>query len=373
MYALIVHDILAALGQRRVFDLSQPLFVGMPHYPTHPPFLFGLTKKHGDLVLEGGVSSSADAFALGGHVGTHIDALCHFSCDGKLFGGVEVSGVQSYADGVRSLSVDTIAPILRRGVLLDIAGAGVLPTEHVITPEELELAARSEKVDVRAGDVVLLRTGLAAYWNDPVRFIAGGSGSQVAGPGPELPAARWLSERKIFAAGSDTVGFEKQPGQMQVHRHLLVESGIHIIENLNLEELAEARVFEFLFVALPLRIQGGTGSPIRPSSGGLTVLAFSRSAGGYRPNKRCHDRGKAGADPDGFPFVFRFPGDRQHASTNDIKQREEQIRNPAAWRCIDTRSPREDRKAQDFRSKTAERSPGKGHLAVQHQALTDGM
>ena len=63
----------------------KPLFVGMPHYPTHPPFLFGLTKKHGDLVLEGGISSAADSIAMGTHVGTHIDALCHFSCGGKFY------------------------------------------------------------------------------------------------------------------------------------------------------------------------------------------------------------------------------------------------------------------------------------------------
>ena len=93
----------------------------MPHFPTHPPYLFGLTRKHGDMVLEGNVSSSAEAIAFGGHVGTHIDALCHFSCDGKLYGGIQASSVQSQYGGFSELSVDTIEPILRRGVLLDIA------------------------------------------------------------------------------------------------------------------------------------------------------------------------------------------------------------------------------------------------------------
>ena len=75
-----------ALRNAQVYDLAQPYFVGMPHFPTHPPFLFGLTKKHGDQVTAGGVSSSADSIAFGGHVGTHIDALSHFSCNGKLHG-----------------------------------------------------------------------------------------------------------------------------------------------------------------------------------------------------------------------------------------------------------------------------------------------
>jgi kynurenine formamidase len=237
----------------------------MPHYPTHPPFLFSLTKKHGDIVLEGGVSSAADAITFGGHVGTHMDALCHFSCGGKLHGGVGIGANQGYAEGVRDHSIDTVQPIVRRGVLLDIArDSSPLPKDFVITPDRLDAAVRAEGVTIQPGDVVLLRTGWAQFWNDPVRFITGGEGPQPSGPGPELAAAQWLSARGIFAAGSDTVAFEKAPSSMQVHVHLLVESGIHIIECLNLEALAQAQVYEFVFVALPLKIRGGTGSPIRP-------------------------------------------------------------------------------------------------------------
>ena len=83
------------LAGARVYDLGQPYFTGMPHWPAHPPFLFGLTKQHGDMVGPAGNSSAADAMALGSHVGTHIDALCHFSCGGKLHGGhaVEESAI----------------------------------------------------------------------------------------------------------------------------------------------------------------------------------------------------------------------------------------------------------------------------------------
>src|SRR5215472_6439306 len=111
-------DLLDKIRQAKLYDLAQPYFVGMPHYPTHPPFLFGLTKKHGDLILEGGVSSSADAIALGTHVGTHIDALCHFSCGGKVYGGADAASNQTHSEGMKLLSVDTVAPIFRRGVLL---------------------------------------------------------------------------------------------------------------------------------------------------------------------------------------------------------------------------------------------------------------
>lgn len=247
-------DVLAGAA---VYDLAQPYFVGMPHHPSHPPFLYSLVKQHGDYIGPAGNSSAADAIALGTHLGTHIDALCHFSCGGRLHGGDDAASAQSYAEGLRRHSIDTVAPIFRRGVLLDIAGSNPLPDDYTVTPADLERAARAE---IRPGDVVLIRTGWARYFPDPRKFI-----SEVRGPGPAIEGARWLGERRVFAAGSDTVAFEKVPDPaMPVHVHLLVESGIHIVECLNLEELAAAGVAEFLFVALPLKIRGATGSPIRP-------------------------------------------------------------------------------------------------------------
>ncbi|HYW47377.1 MAG TPA: cyclase family protein [Bryobacteraceae bacterium] len=247
----------------KVYDLAQPYFVGMPHHPVHPPFLFSLVKQHGEYTGPGGNSSASDAVALGTHVGTHIDALCHFSCGGRLHGGEEAAGVQSYSAGLERFSIDTVPPIARRGVLLDIAGqhgAAPLAPDYEITPDDLDRAANQQGVEIRPGDVVLLRTGWARYFEDPAKFV-----SQVHGPGPGIAGARWLSARGVYAAGSDTVAFEKVPNPaMPVHVHLLVESGIHIIECLNLEEIARARACEFLFVALPLKIRGATASPIRP-------------------------------------------------------------------------------------------------------------
>jgi kynurenine formamidase len=250
--------LLEQFQRARVYDLGQPYFSGMPHWPSHPPFLYGLTKRHGDTVGPAGNSSAADAMALGSHVGTHIDALCHFSCGGLLHGGHPVDGLQSYGDGLGMYSVDTVAPILRRGVLLDLAGAGApLAEDCEIFPEQLEAARKTE---IRPGDVVLLRAGWARYFEDARRFV---NDSRL--PGPGLAAARWLSARGIFAAGSDTVAFEKVPDPaMPVHVHLLVESGIHIIECLNLEELAADGVAEFLFVGAPMKIRGATGAPVRP-------------------------------------------------------------------------------------------------------------
>jgi len=258
-FVLSLPDLIAHLGACRAVDLAQPYYTGIPHHPAHAPFLYGLNKKHGDYVNPGGASSASEAIAMGTHVGTHIDALCHFTCDGKLFGGEDAAPVQNYPEGLKRHTVDTIAPMFRRGVLLDVPKARsveTLPEDFMIQPEHLEACG----VPVQPGDVVLIRTGQARYWDDPARFI-----SQVRSPGPGLDAAKWLSDRQVFAAGSDTAPFEFAPSPEQaVHVHLLVRSGIHIIECLNLEELSSLGATEFLFVAAPLKIRGGTGSPLRP-------------------------------------------------------------------------------------------------------------
>src|SRR5258708_3259094 len=140
----------------RVFDLAHDYFTGMPHYPTHPPFLFGLTKQHGDSGGPTGHSPAADAIAMGSHGGPHIAALCHFPCGGRLQGDVDIG--QSYGGGLGKYSIDTIPPILRRGVLLDLAGDGPLAADHEVTPAEV---AAAPKAEIRKGEIVLLRTGLA--------------------------------------------------------------------------------------------------------------------------------------------------------------------------------------------------------------------
>src|SRR5882724_7719093 len=195
----------------KVYALAQPLFAGMPHFPTHPPFSRTLTKLHGEFVLSNGASSAAEMITLGGHVGTHIDALSHFSCDGKLHGGV--APVQSYSDGVTTYGVDTIPPIFRPAVLFDIARleeVETLPFDFVVTPQHFEACG----VTPSEGGIALIRTGWGNLWNDANRFITGGGGAAVRGPGPKVPAAKWLSQHGIFAAGSDTVAFEHVPSHM---------------------------------------------------------------------------------------------------------------------------------------------------------------
>ena len=197
------------------------------------------------------------------HSGTHIDALAHQAENLMLHGGVHVdSGIQTSA-GFRVLGIETMAPLVGRGVLLDVAGAQRLPSEHAISAKELEQAATAAGIEVTAGDVVLVRTGYGALWAEPEEYLRAAG---VSGEG-----SRWLVERKVKAVGADNVAWDvlgptdpelgvTLPG----HVLLLVRAGIPIIENLNLEELAAAKVYEFGFVCLPLKMRGATGSPVRP-------------------------------------------------------------------------------------------------------------
>lgn len=262
-----------------IYDLGRPLTVGMPQSPNHPPFWHALVRRHGDMVRADGGSAANDLITTGTHVGTHIDALAHVSHDGKLFGGQDAAEA-SRGGRFAALGVHTVAPMVRRGVLLDIPAAVEVPScagGYEITPADLELAAGRQRTPVGAGDVVLIRSGWGQRFDagDGTSFIGRESG--VPGVGAE--GAQWLAEQGVHAAGADTIAFEcLRPGAghsvLPAHRILLAEHGIYLIETLALEELAAAGVHEFTFVLSPLPLFGATGSPVRP----LAVVAAEAGA-----------------------------------------------------------------------------------------------
>jgi len=258
-----VPGVLDALGSARVFDLEQLRYAGAPSHPAHQPgFNYFLHRHH----ARGGPEARTGAsgiVVMPEHSGTHIDALAHQAENLTLHGGVHVdSGVQTSV-GFRVLGIDTMAPLVTRGVLLDVAGPKRLPPDHSITPDELEKAARDAGVEIREGDVVLVRTGYGALWSEPDAYLKG-AGVSAAG-------STWLIDRKVSAVGADNMAWDvigpTDPDMgvtLPGHVLLLVRAGIPIIENLNLEQLASAKVHEFAFVCLPLKMRGATGSPVRP-------------------------------------------------------------------------------------------------------------
>jgi kynurenine formamidase len=253
-----------ALAGARVHDLEQPRYAGAPVFPSHEPgVILSLHRRH-----EPGLGARTSASALlvmAEHSGTHIDALCHQAEDGMLHGGVEVSADVQTSTGFTTLGVDTIPPLIARGVLLDVAGAlGVerLPDGHAVTAAELRRAA--EGVELRPGDAVLVRLGSGAVWADRAAYEAAG--------GVSAEATEWVLEHEPVAVGADNLawdvpGDEPDPATgttLPGHVLALVRAGVYIVESLNLEQLAADGVREFSFVCLPLKLRGGTGSPVRP-------------------------------------------------------------------------------------------------------------
>ncbi|EIE98470.1 cyclase family protein [Saccharomonospora glauca] len=257
----------AVSGGVRLFELGQPFFTGMPCSPNHPGFRMTLIRRHGDMMRPDGGSAANEIIVTGGHVGTHIDALSHVSHDGKLHG--DVDAAQAQRGGTFSThGAENLPGLLRRGVLLDVAavhGVATLDPGYGVTVADLEAAAQLAGAEPGEGDVALVRTGWARNFGDPTAYL----GKETGVPGVTVEAARWLAERRVVATGADTTAYERIPAGaghavLPVHRVLLVESGIFIMEHLNLEDVAEQGVREFVFLLAPLRITGGTGSPIRP-------------------------------------------------------------------------------------------------------------
>jgi kynurenine formamidase len=254
-------NLLEDLEKARVFDLEQLRYQGAPSHPAHQPgFNYFLHRHHARGAPEARTGASG-IIVTPEHSGTHIDALAHQAENLTLHGGIHVDdGVQT-SQGFKKLGIDSMAPLIGRGVLLDVAGDQALEPDYTISADELERAVRAE---VRAGDVVLVRTGYGALWSEPERYLRSA--------GVSAGGSRWLADKKVVAVGADNMAFDVTFGPrdpdlnatLPGHVLLLVRAGIPIIENLNLEELAAAKVYEFLFVCLPLKMRGATGSPVRP-------------------------------------------------------------------------------------------------------------
>jgi kynurenine formamidase len=275
--------VLASLGlphRGAIYDLSSGWWRHMPNFDGYPRFEVVTYNSpggqraerrfpfadDGSNEVEFGYVSELISGSL--HTGTHIDALCHVTkgSNDEWHGGVSATdAVGDYGATVGDASA--LAPIVGRGVLLDIPGLlGIdsLPAGFAVGAEHLGRAATRAGVEVEAGDTVLVRTGQMRYWPDADRIAR-----ECGGSGVDITGARWLADRGVRHVGADTMSFEVRPSAvpgnpLPVHLYLLQERGIHIMEWVNCEQLAADGVASFLFVALPLTIRGGTGSPIRP-------------------------------------------------------------------------------------------------------------
>jgi kynurenine formamidase len=213
------------------------------------------------------VSTDYIGIAFHGMASSHLDALCHVFQGGRMYNGHPATDVKS--TGARRNTVMTLKDgIAGRGVLLDVPralGAAFMDPEHLTTVDELERAEAAQGVRVGKGDIVLIRLG-----RDERRKRH--DDQLVPGLDPEV--ARWLHARQAAILGGDGVhdpipsGVIAPDWPMPIHMVGLVAMGLHLLDNLNLEDVAgacaELNRWAFLLTLAPLRIEGGTGSPLNP-------------------------------------------------------------------------------------------------------------
>ena len=280
--------ILAALTipkNGRTYELGHPYEPSMPQYGSRPYFLSVLTRAAthapGDPIVH-------TEYFTGyiGQMGTQFDALSHQGrhvrmADGSVeavfyngFTDTEMMGPTNGVGGVTALGVEQMKPYITRGVLIDIAGfkqAATLPAAYEVTMADVRGALARQglsETSIEQGDAVLFNYGWAVNWTNPSKYNDSfiGTGENKGSPGIGVEVANWLIERKVGLVGGDSCCVEVRGPvpKESVHHLLFLRHGIPLLENLDLAELARDGASEFLFLGLPERIKGATGSPIRP-------------------------------------------------------------------------------------------------------------
>lgn len=253
----------------RTYNLAHVLEEGIPSVSFHGQFLYTTFRRHtldlkspGKMNDAGGMNTRLE---MADHTGTHIDGLNHVSIGERLYNGHLSEDVMG-SSGTTKLGIEKTPPIFTRGVLIDIAsffGVASLEGGRSISGKEIRDCLDSSNLKITSGDAVLIHTGWGKYWMaDNPKFLG-------PVPGIDLSAAELLVREGASIVGSDTWNVEVDPatplrGADAVHQFLITKSGVRMIENMFLEELSHDRVSEFLFVCLPLRIKGGSGSPVTP-------------------------------------------------------------------------------------------------------------
>jgi kynurenine formamidase len=263
---------LALAGEGRVLDLSQPISHLSPRLDrvmspysmcmwSHPLSSRHHLQREMGIMNEMGYADERVEFDL--HTGTHIDALGHAWIGDRTYNGRSMRDVVTNW-GLRELGIEHLPPVVARGVFFDVPahrGRALEPGE-VVTVADLEGIARTRGIAIRSGDVVFVRTGWAQYYaGDPATYSA-------SWPGIGVDAAAWLAERDVAIVGGDTIGLEVYPDEVPtvhspVHQLLLASCGIYILEQADLDPLAEREINEFLCLCLAPRFVGGTASPVR--------------------------------------------------------------------------------------------------------------
>jgi len=271
--AMVTRSVRAASGVRHGRTLSLARTITPKHAPDnpYPPLHFMIASGEG--APEAGHGAAVDWYGMAchGHSITHLDSLGHLFWNGKMYNGRPADRVDQVTGAKDGSIEDAGGGVVTRGVLLDMPrtlGVPYLPAGYAITPEELEAAETLAGLTVQSGDAVLIRTG-----RDVDRVQRGPHTPEEDGCAGLSPSCLpWIRDRGIAVLGSD-VAHDAMPSPYEslagpIHSVGIVAMGLWLLDNADLEELADATAeasrWEFLFTMGTLKLKRGTGSPVNP-------------------------------------------------------------------------------------------------------------
>jgi kynurenine formamidase len=200
-----------------------------------------------------------------GQVGTQFDGFAHQTIEDKVYNCLKVDDISSRG-GFTKLGIEKVGTLMTRGVMIDVAGlkgVDMLPDTYEITVQDLEQALQRQNLKLQPGDAVVIHTGWGRLWGkDNARYVK-------SCPGIGVAAALWLAKQDPMLVGADNWPVEVAPNpdpqiSLPVHQIMLVVNGIHLLENMKLDDLAAKKVYEFAFMMQPLKAQGFSGSTVAP-------------------------------------------------------------------------------------------------------------
>jgi kynurenine formamidase len=247
-----------------VIEIGQSLNSSMPFFGTRR---FDVHTKRTFMNPQSNRRGSNEELVVSeiGQVGTQFDGFAHQTIGPSMYNCYKVDEAAT-RNGFEKLGVENVGALFTRGVLIDVAalkGMEILQDNYEITAQDLEQSLARQNLKIEKGDAVIIHTGWSKLWGkDNARYTRGG-------PGIGVGAAEWLAAKDPMLVGADNISVEVSPNpdpklSLPVHQIMLVVNGIHLLENLKLDELASKRIYEFAFIVKPQKIQGGTGSTVAP-------------------------------------------------------------------------------------------------------------
>ena len=199
-----------------------------------------------------------------GQIGTQFDAFAHQMWGDSFYNCFKLADIGTRS-GFKKLGVEHVGGLMTRGVLIDVAGAkgvDLLPSSYLITPDDLQRALEKAGQKLQPGDAVLIRTGWSKLMGKENERYG------TLNPGIGIAAGQWLLAQQPMMIAADNCCVEVRPSEkphsLPIHAMMLIQQGVYLLENLELEALAAARAYEFAFIVQPLKIKGATGSAIAP-------------------------------------------------------------------------------------------------------------